>query len=509
VAATSVGAGILISRIAGLVRVHLFAKYFGQASEAADAFSAAFRIPNLLQNLFGEGALSGSFIPVHAALRARGEHDAAAQTARTFFALLSLSTAVLVLLGVLAAPLMTDLLVGGFGGARRELTIRLVRILFPGAGLLVASAWCLGILNSHGKFLLSYTAPVAWNAAMIATLVLFHHRTDLETLAVYLAWGSVVGSFLQFAVQWPTAWALSRHPGRIALSEPVRQIGRNFIPITISRGAVQLTGYIDQYIASWLPMGTVAALSNAQLLYTLPVSLFGVSISAAELPALSEQATAATYDAFRARLDAGLRRLAFFIVPSVVAFAALGDIIAGAILQTGRFTPEDARYVWGILAGSSIGLMPSTMGRLYSVGHYALTDAKRPLRFATVRLAIAGALGYVSALILPGYLGVGPEWGAALLTASSSLAGWVEFTLLRRSLNARIGNTGVAAGHLARLWAAALAGAAVAWGARMALPTLHPIVAGAIVLPTFGLTFVGAAVMLGLPVPGLRARKTG
>ena len=144
---------------------------------------------------------------------------------------------------------------------------------------------------------------------------------------------------------------------------------------------MQLTGYIDQYIASWLPMGTVAALSNAQLLYTLPVSLFGVSISAAELPALSEQATAATYDAFRARLDAGLRRLAFFIVPSVVAFAALGDIIAGAILQTGRFTPEDARYVWGILAGSSIGLMPSTMGRLYSVGHYALTDAKTSTPF--------------------------------------------------------------------------------------------------------------------------------
>ena len=507
-AATSVGAGILISRIAGLVRVRLFAKYFGQESETADAFSAAFRIPNLLQNLFGEGALSGSFIPVHAALRARGEHEAAAQTARTFFTLLSLSTAVLVLVGVLAAPLMTDLLVGGFSGPRRELTIRLVRILFPGAGLLVASAWCLGILNSHGKFLLSYTAPVAWNAAMIATLVVFHGRTDLETLAIYLAWGSVVGSFLQFAVQWPTAWALSRHAGRMAISEPVRQIGRNFVPITISRGAVQLTGYIDQYIASWLPLGTVAALTNAQLLYTLPVSLFGVSISAAELPALSEQATGDSYDAFRARLNAGLRRLAFFIVPSVIAFVALGDVIAGAVLQTGRFRPEDARYVWGILAGSSIGLIASTMGRLYSVGHYALTDARRPLRFATVRLALAGGLGYFSALILPGYLGVGPEWGAALLTGSSSVAGWVEFTLLRRSLNARIGHTGVPAGHMARLWVSGLTGAAAAWGARLVLPPLHPIVTGAIVLPIFGLTFIGVAMMLGIAVPGLRRRKT-
>ena len=507
-AATSVGAGILISRIAGLVRVRLIAKYFGQESEAADAFYAAFRIPNLLQNLFGEGALSGSFIPVHAALRARGEHEAAAQTARTLFALLSLSTAILVLLGVLAAPIMTDLLVPGFTGARRELTIRLVRILFPGAGLLVASAWCLGILNSHGKFLLSYTAPVAWNAAMIATLIALNNRHDPETLAIYLAWASVAGSFLQFAVQLPSAWALSRHRGRMALSEPVRQIGRNFVPITISRGAVQLTGYIDQYIASWLPMGAVAALTNAQLLYTLPVSLFGVSISAAELPALSEHATTEGYETFRSRLDTGLRRLAFFIVPSVVGFVALGDVIAGAVLETGRFRFEDTRYVWGILAGSSIGLMASTMARLYAVGHYALSDAKRPLRFATARLAIAAVLGYVSALVLPAYLGIAPKWGAAALTASSSVAGWVEFVLLRRSLNARIGVTGVPAGHMARLWTAALAAAAVAWGARLALPPLHPIVLGGVVLPIFGLTFIGGAFLFGIAVPGLRPRRT-
>src|SRR5215471_5754311 len=119
-----VAAGIFASRLVGLVRVRLIAKYFGQVSESADAFNAAFRIPNLLQNLFGEGALSGSFIPVHAALRARDEHDAAAHTARAFFALLSLLIAVLVLLGVLGAPVITQLLVPGFTGAERDLTIR-------------------------------------------------------------------------------------------------------------------------------------------------------------------------------------------------------------------------------------------------------------------------------------------------------------------------------------------------------------------------------------------------
>jgi putative peptidoglycan lipid II flippase len=506
VAATSVAAGIFVSRLAGLVRVSLIAKYFGLKTEAVDAFNAAFRIPNLLQNLFGEGALSGSFIPVHSALRARGDHEAAAQTARTFFALLSLAISVLVLIGVLAAPLMTDLLVPGFTGAKRELTIRLVRILFPGAGLLVASAWCLGILNSHGKFLLSYTAPVAWNAAMIATLVIFRSQHDLERLAIYLGWGSVVGSFLQLAVQLPFAWSLSRHSGGFAVTAHVRQIGRNFLPITVSRGAVQITGYIDQYIASWLPTGGVSGLAYAQLLYTLPVSLFGISISAAELPALSGEATAADYAPFRARMDTGLRRLAFFIVPSAVAFAALGDIVAGVVLQTGRFRLQDSQYVWGILGGSSIGLLASTMARLYSVAHYALGDAKRPLRFAAVRLAVAALLGYVCALIVPPFLHLDLQWGAAGLTASAGVAGWIEFALLRASLNQRIGRTGLPASYVARLWAAAIAGAALAWIVRLVLPPLHPIVRGAIVLPVFGAGYFGLAALLGSPIPGLRRR---
>ncbi len=506
-AATSVGAGILISRLTGLARAILFAKYFGQRTEAADAFTQAFRIPNLLQNLFGEGALSGSFIPVHAGLRARGEHDAAAQMARTFFVLLTLAVSILVLLGVLAAPFMVTLLAPGFTGAKRELTIRLVRVLFPGAGLLVASAWCLGVLNSHGRFLLSYSAPVAWNAAMIATLLAFGEvgGRDLDSLAIDLAWGSVAGSFLQFAVQAPLAWRLSRHEGRAALTAPVRQAVRNFVPILVSRGAVQLTAYIDAMIASLLPTGAVAALSNAQLLYTLPVSLFGISVSAAELPAMSgDAASAAGYGALRARIDAALRRLAFFVVPSAVAFAALGDVIAAALLQRGRFQAADSLYVWGILAGASVGLLATTMARLYSAAHYALGDTKRPLRFALVRLAAVTTLGYACAILLPPRLGIATDWGAAGLTASAGVAGWIEFTLLRASLNRRIGRTGLAASYAARLWVAALAGAAVAWAVRLGLPPVDPLVRGAAVLPVFGATFLGAAVLLGVPVPGLR-----
>jgi putative peptidoglycan lipid II flippase len=504
VAATAVGAGILISRLAGLVRNALFAKYVGQQTDEADAFNAAMRIPNLLQNLFGEGALSGSFIPVHSALRARGDDRSAAQAARTFFALLTFVTATIVLVGVTAAPWIVPVLAPGFTGAKRDLTIRLVQILFPGAGLLVASAWCLAVLNSHRKFLLSYTAPVAWNVAMIACLLRFGGRTPLDTLVVYLAWASVAGSFLQFAVQAPLAFSLSRNDSGLRLTDPVRQAVRNFFPVMISRGAVQINATVDAMIASLLPTGAVAAISNAQLIYMLPISLFGVSISASELPAMAGDAAHAGHDALRTRLDSGLRRLAFFVIPSAAAFAVLGDVIAGALFQRGLFTADDARYVWAILAGSSIGLLATTMARLYSVAHYAIGDTRRPLRIALVRLVCSTSLGYTLAVLVPPRVGLDPRWGAAGLTVASGLVGWLEFALLRSSLNGRIGRTGLQAGYTLRLWIAAIAAAATGFAIKMLLPPLDPLLRGALVLPAFGVIYIATAFVLRIPTPGLR-----
>src|ERR1041385_2900083 len=143
-----VASGIFLSKIAGLVRERVFAHYFGN-SDAADAFRAAFRIPNFLQNLFGEGVLSASFIPVYARLKAEQRHEEAAAVAKATFALLFLTTTGLVVLGMIAAPWLIDAIAPGFSGEKRLLTVKLVQLLFPGAGLLVFSAWCLGVLNSH------------------------------------------------------------------------------------------------------------------------------------------------------------------------------------------------------------------------------------------------------------------------------------------------------------------------------------------------------------------------
>jgi putative peptidoglycan lipid II flippase len=284
-------------------------------------------------------------------------------------------------------------------------------------------------------------------------------------------------------------------------SAHVRSVLSNFVPVLFSRGVTQISAYIDTWIATWLPTGAPAGLVNAQMLYVLPVSLFGMSVSAAELPAMSSAVgdQGVVSEQLRSRLNAGLQQIAFFIVPSAMAFLALGDVVAGAILQTGRFTRHDTVYVWAILAGSSVGLLASTLGRLYTSTYYALRDTRTPLGFAIIRVVLTGALGYLAAFRLPPVLGIDLRWGVAGLTASAGVAGWVEFALLRHALNARIGRTGLPAWFVARLWIAAVMAAAVAWAAKLAVGGHHPLLVGAVVLAPYGVTYFAAAWLLGIP----------
>lgn len=500
-----VASGIFTSRIAGLVRQRVFAHYFG-LSAAADVFSAAFRIPNFLQNVFGEGVLSASFIPVYARLLAHDDEDEAGRVAGAIATLLALIVAVIVLVGVVAAPALTGILAGGFEGEKRALTVRLVRILFPGAGLLVLSAWCLGILNSHRRFLLSYTAPVIWNVAMIATLIAGGRTVagrSLETLALWLAWGSVIGSALQFLVQLPAVLRLvPRLQLALGRGNPhVREVTRSFGPVFIGRGVSQISAFVDVVIASYLPTGAVTAISNAQTLYMLPVSLFGMAVSAAELPAMSavggDEASVAAV--LRARVAAGLRRLVFFVVPSGVAFLAIGDVLATIVFRSGRFTSADARYVWAILAGSAVGLLAATSGRLYSSVLYARRDTRTPLRFAIVRVALTIALGYIFALHLPRWLGLSPRWGASGLTASAGLAAWVEFALLRRAVQARIGQVDVSRRNLALVYLSALVAAAVAWTEWRLMRGLPRFPSAVLTTAIYGAVYLGMTALFRIP----------
>jgi putative peptidoglycan lipid II flippase len=500
--AALVAAGIFLSRIMGLVRGRVFTHFLG-AGPAADAFAAAVRIPNFLQNLFGEGVLSASFIPVYAKLVATGDDEEAGRVAGAVGALLALTSTVVVLLGVVASPAVVTAVAGGFHDAeRRDLTIRLVRVMFPGVGLLVMSAWCLGILNSHRKFFLSYVSPVAWNVVMIAALLAFGGRRNETDLVMIAAWASVAGSGVQFLVQLPTVLALDK---KLRLSfdvkrPNVRTVLTNFVPVFIGRGVVQLSAYVDTYIASYVVTGAVAILGYAQVLSILPISLFGMAISAAELPAMSSVSGPATAMAaeIRVRLDRALRRIAFLIIPSAMAFIACGDILAAGVYQSGKFTRADSLWMWGVLAGSAVGLLAGAMGRLYSSAWYALRDTRTPLRFALIRVALTLGLGYLAAIPLPRLLGIDPRWGVAGLTATAGIAGWVEFVLLRKSLNARIGVTGLPLPFVGWLWVSALVAVVPTVLLRFAYGTTHPLALAFTAIPLFGLTYFGFAAFCGI-----------
>ena len=493
-AAFIVAAGILASRVLGLVRQSLTARFLGGVnSAAADAFIAAFKIPNILQNLFGEGALSASFIPVYTRLLTDDEREEAGRVAGAVAASLGLIVAVLVLLGVLLAPYLIPLIAPGFQGARRELTITLTRILFPGAGIFVLSAWCLGVLNSHRRFFLSYAAPVLWNVAMIVALLAFGGRESQARLAVTLAWASVIGAAAQFIVQLPTVLRLVPSL-RVAFdwaNESARRVMQNFVPVFISRGVVQISGYIDQWLASLLPIGMVALLGYAQSVYVLPVSLFGMAVSAAKLPELSSaRGEQQERDVFlRREIDRGLRDIAFFVIPSAAAFLLLGDVIAKVLFQYGEFGASSTLFSWGILAGSAVGLLAGTLARLYSSTYYALHDTRTPLRFALVRVFLTTVLGYLCALPLPRALGIDPRWGAAGLTASAGVAGWVEFALLRSRLNRTIGRTGLTPGFVATLWGSALLAGGCAFGLKLLLGSAPRLVVGVGVLGGFSVVY--------------------
>jgi len=492
----------------GLVRERVFAYYLGN-SDAAGAFRAALRIPNLLQNLFGEGVLSASFIPVYAKLLAEGKKEEAGRAASTVLTLLVSVTALLAVIGITFSRPLIGILAPGFHGEVRELTIRMVTIMFPGTGLLVLSAWCLGVLNSHRKFFLSYVAPVLWNLAIIAILVgiggyyLGNRPGAQKQLVIWVAWSTVIGAALQWGVQFPQALKLN---GVFAFSlktrlEPVQKIITRFMPAVVTRGVVQLSAYIDQVLASYLGPASVAAMAYAQTIYTLPVSLFGMAISSAALTEMSR--TTGTKEeiiqALEARLTAGIRRIAFFVVPSAVAFVALGDVVTAMLFQTGHFSGSDSRFVWFILAGSAVGLVATTQSRIFISAFWALGNTRTPLGIACFRVALTALMGYFVVFPIRSLFALDSIYCTAALTASAGVAGWIEFLLFRYALTANIGRFDLGGRTIMALWAIALASATIALGVKLLVPGLHVVIRGIIILGVYGLFYVGGATAAKIP----------
>jgi len=190
-----------------------------------------------------------------------------------------------------------------------------------------------------------------------------------------------------------------------------------------------------------------------------------------------------------------------------VGFIALGDVITATIYQTGQFKHADSMRVWAILAGSGIGLVASTVSRLYSSAYYALRDTRTPLRFAIVRVILTTGLGYLAAIPLPKALGINPIWGVAGLTASAGFAGWVEFLLLRRGMNQKIGKSDFPGTFFARLWLAAVIAAAVAWGIKLAFHPQQPQIAALLILVPYGGVYLGCTALFGVEQAGALVKR--
>lgn len=495
------GAGIFFSRVFGFVRDRVVAYYFG-SSDFADAWRAGLRLPNVVQNLLGEGSLSASMIPVYAEMLEEGREEDAARFAGAALGILAVTAGAIALLGWMIAPWLVDLFFFAWTPEKRALTVPVVRILFPMTGLLVLSAWALGILNSHRRFFVSYVAPVVWNLAMIVAVVggAVYVGLDAQTegLLLALAWGALVGGALQIAVQVPF---LLRHVRgmRVSLGRGVDGVGeavQNFLPVVAARGVVNLSGWIDMFLAGQLRNGALAVMGYAQTIYMLPISLFGMSIAASELPELSRMRGEAER-VVSERVARALRRVTYFLVPSAAACLLLGDVLVGALYQTGEFAQPQTLVTWAVLGAYALGLPASASSRLLSSAFYALRDTRTPARIAYLRVVVSAAVGF--ALMLPAdrYGFATLRVGAAGLALGASVGAWLEYGLLRGALTRRIGRHGPGSGSVTRIGLAAALATAAAVGVQLLLPPAHPLLIALETLLPFGVVYLAIAALLG------------
>ena len=391
-----VGAGILLSRLSGLVRELIFAGLLG-TRVAADAFKAALQIPGLLQNILGEGTLSASFIPTYSRLIDGNEDkDEPGLVAGTIVTLLGLLTSAIVIIGILAVRPMSKVLLPLLPDETFELTVNLVRIMWAGLGFIVLSSWCLGVLNAHRKFFLSFAAPILWNAAQIIfALLAWAQGWSDASIAKAAAWGVLVGGALQFLIQIPLVIKVSPSIklGVKKGSDAVREIISKFFPAVMGRGVIQFSGFLDLFLAGLLATGAFTALSLAQIIYMLPIGLFVMSIISADLPEFSRDRD--NISAVTTRFITSSERISFYLVFSSIAFIAMGEPLIDFLFERGKFTSEDTLYIWIVLAAYSLGLYATGMSRLYQNLCYSYGDVKGPARLAGLRVLVAGSVGFL------------------------------------------------------------------------------------------------------------------
>jgi len=464
----------------------VIANFFG-VGFAVDAYVFALRIPNFVRNLVGDAALSASFVPVYSALLEEGDaSDDATLLARGILGPLLAFSALLVGVGIVTAPLLIDIFASRFDESATVMTVRMVRIMFPMAGVMIVAAWCLGILTSHRRFYLPFVAPVLWNLAQIVGLIV-GARLGWEPLVIVLAWSTLVGSLLQVAVQLPTVRRLvgSLKPSWDLAREPSRRVLENAGPAALGQGIFQISSLTDAALAALLADGALSALYYAQRLALLPIALFGVSVAFSALPEMSREGK---FAALGAHLTGGTRRILYFVIPSAVLLGVYGDLFVSVIYVRGRFQPGDVPVIHWILAAFAMGLVAQSLIKLFASAYHAAQDTRTPVRYATIGVVVGIAVG---ATLMFWMDSRGFERRAvAGLVLGGATGAWLNLGLLARGLRQR-GLQG---------WFAATRGAAIRSlvGAGVAAAVAWPVkvlVAGTVSNDLLGRVLVLAAVL--------------
>ena len=436
-AAGVISAATLCSRILGYIRDMVFAGLFG-AGPVSDAFIAAFRIPNLLRRLFGEGSLSISFIPVFSEFYTRYGKDEAYRLARSALRLLSAVLVIAVLLGVLFSPWIVRAIAWGFGdsGVKFSMTVTLTRIMFPYVYFIGVLALAMGILNVRGHFAAPALAPVFLNLAMIGCLLLVSRFSDNATIRIYgLAIGVVVGGVLQLGLQVPFLlkqgfyfWqkATFYHPG-------LKNIGRLFLPAIFGSAVLQINTLLGTLLASFQAEGSVTYLYFADRLVQFPLALFGIATATAVMPSFSRQMTAGDVTAVRETFEYAMRLVFFITIPSMVGLIILREPIIALLFQRGAFSFEATRLTAQALLYYTIGLWAFSAVRIVVNTFYAMQEIWTPVRLAVISIAANLVLGII--LMKP--------MGHAGLALAVSLASALHLGLLIRALRFRLDRLGL------------------------------------------------------------------
>ena len=388
-AAGIVGAATMISRVFGFIRDMLIAAFFG-ASWMTDAFWVAFRIPNMLRRLLGEGSLTVAFVPVFTEYLQKKSRKEALELASNAFTILSVILAVVSVIGILISPLIVGLIAPGFisDPPKYELTVFLNRLMFPYIFFISLVALCMGILNSFNHFTAPALSPTMLNIAMIISALLLKDFFSQPIIA--LAVGVLIGGVLQLAMQWPALLKFGiRFKYRFQLRHPgIQQIGLLMLPAILGAGVGTINTFIGTILASLLPSGSVTYLFYADRMIELPLGVFAFAIGTAALPSFSKHVAAGDIEQLKSGISFSMRLMLFLTIPSMVALMALNLPIISVLFQRGAFDMQTAIHTGHAMLCYALGLWAYAILRVFVSAFYALQDSKWPMKAAIITLIV-------------------------------------------------------------------------------------------------------------------------